>query len=91
MAFTDPASIEFDLGHVPSLWRKMFFRFHAAMEGKCEVRILIQDTQSKRINTMSVTLGEDGIRNLRDKCDKALGYFEQAKKGSGNIPGREIV
>lgn len=77
--FDDPATIEFDLGKVPSLWRAMYFKFKAKMNEPGKLQIHIVDTQSSRGGGILVTMGEDGVKNLRSMCDKALAYFDKAK------------
>jgi len=95
MELNDPATVEFDLGQVPSLWRQMHFKFQANNQAPSKVRIMILDTQSKRAPAMLVTMGEDGVKNLREMCDKALAYFERMRNASSpfaepHTPGRPV-
>lgn len=81
MEFNDPATFEIDLGSVPSLWRNMHFTFEMNNMKPSKVRILTTSTEPGRKPYVSQTMGEDGIKNLRAMCDKALAYFERAKSG----------
>lgn len=87
MEFNDPAKFEIDLGRVPSLWRAMQFTFEMKNMEPSKVRIFTYSTGSGRKESIEQTMGEDGIKNLRAMCDKALAYFERAKQGPASSQG----